>query len=193
MRGKRLRITFRLMLMRSSVTRAKYLKKKKVFRGIGNNCSIMNWSLPLYPELIRFGNNVHIASNVGFVTHDITNQMLNRNDFAKDIGGGTTFREKLGCIDIGDNVFVGSGTRILYNVKIGSNVIIGSGSIVNRDIPDNSVAAGVPVRVIGNFEEFVKKQLESESYPSELSPKKERIMPELVDILWSRFEEEHYR
>jgi len=88
MRGKRLRITLRLMLMRSSVTRAEYLKKKSVFRGMGNNCSIMNRSLPLYPELIRLGNNVHIASNVGFVTHDITNHMLNRNDKAKSMGGG---------------------------------------------------------------------------------------------------------
>ncbi len=190
MRGKRLRITLRLMLMRSSVTRAEYLKKKRVFRGMGNNCSIMNWSLPLYPELIRLGNNVHIASNVGFVTHDIINHMLNRNEKAKSMGG-TTFHEKLGCIDIGDNVFVGSGTRILYNVKIGSNVVIGSGSIVNRDIPDNSVVAGVPAKVIGSFEDFVRKQLKEDSYPLELSPKKEVIKQELVDLLWQKFDERH--
>jgi len=108
-------------------------------------------------------------------------------------GGGTTFHEKLGCIDIGDNVFVGSGTRILYNVKIGSNVVIGSGSIVNRDIPDNSVAAGVPARVIGSFEDFVRKQLKEDSYPLELSPKKEAIKQELADLLWKKFDEKHYQ
>lgn len=191
MRGKRLRITLRLMLIRSSVARAEYLKKKRVFKGMGNNCSIMNRSLPLYPELIRFGNNVHIASNVGFVTHDITNRMLNLNNSAKAQAGDNIFHEKLGCIDIGDNVFVGSGTRILYNVRIGSNVVIGSGSIVNRDIPDNSIAAGVPARIIGTFEDFVRKQIEEDSYPLELSPKKETIKTELVDLLWSKFEEKH--
>lgn len=101
MRGKRLRITLRLMLMRSSVTRAEYLKKKSVFRGMGNNCSIMNRSLPLYPELIRLGNNVHIASNVGFVTHDITNHMLNRNDKAKSMGGVQPFTRNLDALILG--------------------------------------------------------------------------------------------
>ena len=64
----------------------------------------------------------------------------------------------LGCIEVGDNVMIGSGTRILYNVRIGSNVIIGAGSIVTKDIPDNSVAAGVPCRVIGKFQDLVEKR-----------------------------------
>ncbi len=88
MQGKRLRITLRLMLIRSSIARAEYLKKKNVFRSIGNNCSIMNRTLPLYPELIRFGNNVHIASNVGFVTHDITHNMLNKCELAINTSDG---------------------------------------------------------------------------------------------------------
>ena len=53
---------------------------------------------------------------------------------------------------------IGSGTRILYNVRIGSNVIIGAGSIVTKDIPDNSVAAGGPCRGIGKFEDLVEKR-----------------------------------
>ena len=36
--------------------------------------------------------------------------------------------------------------------------MIGSGSVVNRDLPDNCVAAGVPARIIGTFEEFVKNR-----------------------------------
>lgn len=56
-----------------------------------------------------------------------------------------------------DNVFVGSGTRILYNTRIGSNVIIGSDSLVNKDIPDNSVYAGVPAKYICSFDEYVEK------------------------------------
>lgn len=75
------------------------------------------------------------------------------------IGGryGARYKEKIGCIKVGNNVFIGSNATILYDVKIGSNVIIGVGSLVNRDISDNSVAVGHLCRVIGKFDEFVKK------------------------------------
>ena len=43
-------------------------------------------------------------------------------------------------------------------MKIGSNVVIGAGTLVNKDVPDNSVVAGVPVRVIGSFDSYVKKK-----------------------------------
>lgn len=56
-----------------------------------------------------------------------------------------------------NNVFIGSGTRILYNTRIGNNVIIGANSLVNKDIPDNSVYAGVPARRICSFDEYVEK------------------------------------
>ena len=53
---------------------------------------------------------------------------------------------------------VGTHTLILPNVRIGNNVIIGAGSVVVKDIPDNSIAAGVPCRVIGSFDRFVEKR-----------------------------------
>ena len=49
---------------------------------------------------------------------------------------------------IGDNVWIGANSVILPGVTIGSNTVIGAGSVVNRDIPDWSVAAGNPCRVI---------------------------------------------
>ena len=52
-----------------------------------------------------------------------------------------------GEVKIGKNVWIGDKASIL-GVTIGDNVIIGSGSIVTRDIPSNSMAAGVPARVI---------------------------------------------
>ena len=47
---------------------------------------------------------------------------------------------------------------MLYGVTVGSNVIIGAGSVVTKDIPDGTVCAGVPCRIIGEFEDFVKKR-----------------------------------
>jgi sugar O-acyltransferase (sialic acid O-acetyltransferase NeuD family) len=56
-----------------------------------------------------------------------------------DLSGGT---------HIGEDSVIGSGAATVPNVKIGRNCIIGTGAVVARDVPDNSVAAGVPARVI---------------------------------------------
>lgn len=50
--------------------------------------------------------------------------------------------------EIGDNVYIGAGAKILGPVKIGNNVVIGAGAVVLHDIPSNSVAAGVPAKII---------------------------------------------
>jgi serine O-acetyltransferase len=49
---------------------------------------------------------------------------------------------------LGDNVFVGSGAKILGGVRIGSNVRIGANAVVVRDVPDGATAVGVPARVM---------------------------------------------
>jgi galactoside O-acetyltransferase len=51
-------------------------------------------------------------------------------------------------VEIGDNVFVGMGARILKGVTIGSDSVIGAGSVVASKIPSGVVAAGNPARVI---------------------------------------------
>lgn len=52
-----------------------------------------------------------------------------------------------GCI-IGDFTSIGSNATILPNIKVGKNVQIGAGALVNRDLPDNCVALGVPAKII---------------------------------------------
>lgn len=49
---------------------------------------------------------------------------------------------------IGNNVICGVGAKILGPVKIGDNCIIGAGSVVLENIPDNSIAVGMPAKVI---------------------------------------------
>lgn len=51
---------------------------------------------------------------------------------------------------IGDNVYIGPSVCIVENVKIGSNVCIGAGSVVTKDIPANSTAAGNYAKVLNN-------------------------------------------
>ena len=108
---------------------------------------IISRKIPLYSRLISIGNNVIIASNVGFATHDGIHFMLN-NLFDKN---EMCFEENVGCIEIGNNVFVGAGSKILYNVKIGNNVIVGANTLINKDIPDNTVVAGSTFENIGDL------------------------------------------
>lgn len=56
-------------------------------------------------------------------------------------------------ISIGDDVWVGGGAIILPGVRIGSKAVIGAGSVVTRDIPDGTFAAGNPCRVVRNIHE----------------------------------------
>jgi acetyltransferase-like isoleucine patch superfamily enzyme len=51
-------------------------------------------------------------------------------------------------VQIGSNVWIGSGCIILPGVTIGDDTVVAAGSIVTKDIPAGSVAAGVPARVI---------------------------------------------
>ena len=140
-----------LFFIPSAKKRTEFIKRHHLFGYIGNNCTIQKRKLPLYSNLVFIHNNVKVASNVGFVTHDIIHKMLNQKY------GKAEFIERVGCIEIMDNVFIGSGTRILYDTRIGSNVIIGSDSLVNKDIPDNSVYAGVPAKYICSFDEYIEK------------------------------------
>ena len=92
-----------------------------------------------------------MASDVTFINHDIANNVLN------NLNEGY-FEYYKGCIEIMDNVFIGSGTIILPNVKIGPNVIIAAGSVITKDIPENTVVAGIPAKQIGTFEEYKEKR-----------------------------------
>jgi maltose O-acetyltransferase len=53
----------------------------------------------------------------------------------------------LGRVKVGNCVSIGTNATVLPKVTIGDNVIIGAGSVVTRNIPDNSLAFGVPARV----------------------------------------------
>ncbi len=86
---------------------------------------------------VSFGDNVFIGPNCCFTTaeHALDPEMRKAGvEIAKPI-------------KIGNNVWIGAGSTVLAGVTIGDNSVIGAGSVVKKDIPENSVAVGVPCRV----------------------------------------------
>ena len=47
----------------------------------------------------------------------------------------------------GNNVDIGAGAKVLGNIRIGNNVCIGANAVVLQDVPDNSIAVGVPATI----------------------------------------------
>lgn len=56
-------------------------------------------------------------------------------------------------IEIGDDVWIGTGVRVLDGVKIGRGCVIGAGAVVTKSLQDYSIAVGVPARIVGNRKE----------------------------------------
>lgn len=56
--------------------------------------------------------------------------------------------DKKGIV-IEDNVWIGANVTILDGVKIGSGSVVAAGAVVNKDVPQNTIVAGVSCRVIG--------------------------------------------
>ncbi len=185
MRGERLKHTINLLLRLSSAKRMEYLKKHHVFASVGENSTYMGRVVPLYANLIKIGNNVRISSQVSFICHDTIHIMLNKHPDSKR-KQGRSYPERIGCIEIGDNVFIGTGTKILYNVKIGSNVIIGAGSLVNKDLESGGIYGGIPARRIGDFDAFWEKRINT---PYSSVAHNQRITREEIDAAWAAFYE----
>lgn len=61
-------------------------------------------------------------------------------------------------INVGDNVWIGANVSVLPGVTIGTNTIIGAGSVVNKDIPEGVIAAGIPCKVIRKITEQDKEK-----------------------------------
>ncbi len=105
------------------------------------------------PWIITLGENVYITDGVKFITHD---------------GGTLLYRNRIPDLEItkpiviGNDVYIGNNVILLPGVTVGNNVVIGAGAVVTRDIPDNSVAVGVPAKVIKTADEYLEK-LQSES------------------------------
>ena len=98
------------------------------------------------PIAFHYGRHTRIGRNF-FGNFNLTVQASERNAKLTAVGEKTRL-----CyarpVRVGDNCWLGAGVTICPGVTIGDNCVIGAGSVVTRDIPENSFAAGVPCRVV---------------------------------------------
>lgn len=101
------------------------------------NCTILDVAR------VKIGDNCQLAPNVAIYTAGHPVHPDSRNS-GYEYGIGIT---------IGNNVWIGGNTVVCPGVHIGDNVVIGAGSVVTKDIPDWSIAAGNPCKVIRKITE----------------------------------------
>ena len=109
---------------------------------IGNNVSINPYFRCMTAGEIYIEDEAKIAMNVSLITN-------NHDFYDREI---LTIKD----IRIKKNAWIGSGAIILPGITIGENAIVGAGSVVTHNVPDNTVVAGNPARIIKKLE-FCKK------------------------------------
>lgn len=109
-----------------------YGKKTKFGKNVfvNHDCSFMDRGG------ITIGNNTKIGPKVCLITENHHTQPDKRRFLKSE------------PITIGENVWIGANATILANTKIGDNSIIAAGAVVTKDIPPNTIVAGVPAKVI---------------------------------------------
>ena len=110
---------------------------------VNYNCTIIDVAK------VTIGDNCQLAPNVAIYTAGHPVYPVTRNS-------GYEYGK---AVAIGDNVWIGGNSVICPGVTIASNTVIGAGSVVTRDIPAWSVAAGNPCRVIRAITEEDRRKL----------------------------------
>lgn len=137
---------------------ARYLGVK-----VGQDCRIYITNFGSEPFLIEIGDKVTITSGVRLLTHDGATWLVNDEK-------GRRFSYKK--IKIGNNVFIGVDSIIMPGVVIEDKCIVGAGSVVTKSIPEGSIVAGNPAKIIGLFSTYYDNVIQHNYSQSDKNSKK---------------------
>lgn len=182
---KRLIQTIAINVMPSAHIRTRWMKKRGIFHCIGENISLQFRKILLYPKYIAFHNNIVVASNVSFLTHDAIHFVLNRHLKQQKVP------ENIGYIEIMDDCFIGADSTVMPNVRIGPRAIVAAGSMVTKDIPPGEIW-GEPAKRIGYFDDLLVKCYSNEFLVADIEmPKGQSMTETTVEYYWKRFNQLH--
>lgn len=141
-----------LYTLSSSERYIRFLQRKGIKIGVGTYALMpKTCTIDLTrPSLIEIGNHVFLHKNLTILTHDYVSWTF--------IEKYHEFIPSSGRVKIGNNVWFGMNVTVSKGVTIGDNCIIGLGSIVTKDIPDNSVVAGIPAKVLCTIDEYFERR-----------------------------------
>lgn len=125
-------------------------KDENVSLHFGNNIQINDFVHIAALKEVRIGNNVLIASKV-FITDLEHGSYIGNEDDADPCSIVKDRQLSSKSVVIEDNVWLGEHVSVLPGVTIGENSIIGANSVVTKSIPANSIAVGIPAKVIKQF------------------------------------------
>ncbi|MBR0081779.1 MAG: transferase [Clostridia bacterium] len=117
---------------------------------IGENCWINRGFTVHGNGHVSIGDNCDIAPNVTFLTggHAI-------GDHARRAGAGETYR-----IQVGNGCWIGAGSTVLGNTTVEDGSVIAACACVNRDVPKDTLAGGVPAKIIRKLDDETVKPSE---------------------------------
>jgi len=117
---------------------------------IGNNVTVSRWSHIAATHRVEIGDGVLLGSKVLITDH---NHGHYRNEVC-DVGIPPALRtlERDRSVVIGKNVWLGDGVVVMPGVKIGDGSVIGANSVVTRDVPPFTIAAGSPAAALKKFD-----------------------------------------
>jgi maltose O-acetyltransferase len=122
----------------------KNLRKTGMHLGKGVNLPFSTWIDSSHCFLISIGDNCGFGEHCIILAHDaMPNEFLDAS--------------RLGRVVIHESCHFGAGTVILPGVEIGPRSIVGANSVVSRNIPPGTVAAGNPAKVICTLDEYLEK------------------------------------
>ena len=113
---------------------------------------------PKYYFLVHYNDNLELGKNTDIGAFTYINAK-NGVKIEKNVQIGShcslyslsTIDNKKGKINIKENARIGTHSTVMPGVTIGRNSIVGAYSFVDKDIPNNTLAYGIPVKIIGKI------------------------------------------
>lgn len=147
----------RFLRLEKIVTQYKTYRLKRSLKLCGVAFSPLHPVIVEHPELVQCGSHVRIApfthiwggGGVTIGSYVMIGSHTAITSETHDPSADVMFESHLvGPVRIENNVWIGAHVSVLPNVTIGEGSVVGAGSVVNKDIPPNAIAVGVPAKVL---------------------------------------------